>query len=57
MQYEVLSLMLQDRNMMLPNVRFLKKHVFYCLETKFYCYWFLDETYVSLKLTTLQNIS
>ena len=57
MQYEVLSLMLQDRNMMLPNVRFLKEQVFYCLETKFYCYWFFDETYVSLKLTTLQNIS
>ena len=28
MQYEVLSLMLQARNLMLPNVGFLKKHVF-----------------------------
>ena len=39
-QYEVLSLMLQARNMMLLNVGYLKQYVFLLLiNYKFYCYW------------------
>ena len=44
MQDEALDLMLQDRNLMLPNVGYLKQFI-------------IDETYVCLEITTLQNIS
>ena len=37
MQDEVLRLMLQARNLMLPSVGYLKQYVFYSLQTKFYC--------------------
>ena len=40
MQYKVLSLMLQARNMVLLNVGYLKQYVFLLLiNYKFYCYW------------------
>ena len=37
MQDEVISLMLQSRNLMLPNVGYLKQYFFYSLQTKCYC--------------------
>ena len=40
MQYEVLSLILQSRNMVLFNVGYLKQYVFLLLiNYKFYSYW------------------
>ena len=50
MQEEALSLMLQARNLMLPNVGYLKQYVFLLQLV-------IDKTYVCLKITTLQNIS
>ena len=55
MQEEALSLMLQARILMLLNMGYLKQYVFHCSEILLQLV--IDETYVCLKITTLQNIS
>ena len=58
MQGEALSLMLQARNLMLPNVGYLRQYVFLLLmKTFFFLQLVIEKTYVCLKIITLQNIS
>ena len=57
MQGEALSLMLQARNLMFPNVDYLKQHVFLLLINKILLQLVIGETSVCSKITTLQNIS
>ena len=57
MQDEPLSLVLQARNLMLPNVGYLKQYIFLLLINKILLQLVIDEIYVCLKITTLQNIS
>ena len=57
MQDEALDLMLQAQNLMLPNVGYLKQYIFLLLINKILLQLVIDEIYVCLKITTLQNIS
>ena len=57
MQGEALILMLQARNLRLPNVDYLKQHIFLLLINKILLQLVIEETYVCSKITTLQNIS
>ena len=56
MQDDALSLMLQARNLMFPNVRYLKQYNFSLLMNKILLQLVIDETYVCLEIATLRNI-
>ena len=57
MQDGALCLMLQARSLMHPKVCYLKEYIFLLLINKILLQLVTDETYVCLKITTLQNIS
>ena len=57
MQYEVFSLMLQARNMMLLNVGHLKQCFFIAYKLSILLLLVIDKTYGILKITALQNNS
>ena len=57
MQEEALSLMLQARNVMLPNVGYLKQYVFLLLINFIAITKLYYKAYVCLKIITLRNVS
>ena len=57
MHEEVSSSMLQSRNVVLPNVSYLKQYVLSLPTNEILLQLFIGEIYEYLKITTLQNIS
>ena len=57
MHEEVSSSMLQSRNVVLPNVSYLKQYLLSLPTNEILLQLFIDEIYEYLKITTLQNIS